>query len=93
MNMAGLVIYLMNVCNGKDDAVRHYHQSNGYQLFDKGHIWNMKIHKACASYNYVRVRCVKQTFLRETTYLVWVLLNGDGKVILQRVRCIQLHRV
>ena len=29
LNMAGLVIYLMDVCNWKDDAVRHDHQSSG----------------------------------------------------------------
>ena len=45
---AGLVIYLMDVCNWKDDC-RHYHQSNGYRLFDKGHLHDVKIHKACAS--------------------------------------------
>ena len=42
VNKAGLVIYLMDVCNWKDDAVDHYQQSNGYRLFDKGHLHNVK---------------------------------------------------
>ena len=41
----------------------------------------MKIPEACASYIYVGGRCTRQTFLRETLYLVWVLLNTDGKII------------
>ena len=50
VKMAGLVIYLMDFCNWKNDAVCRYQQSNGDQLFDKGHLDDMKIHKVCASH-------------------------------------------
>ena len=70
--MAGLGVYLMDVCNWEDDALHRDQQSNGYQLFDKEHLRNVNIHKACASYIYMGT-----TSLRETPYLVWVLLNSD----------------
>ena len=54
VKMAGLMIYLMDVYNWKDDAMCHYQQSNGDQPFDKGHLHHVKIHEACASYIYVR---------------------------------------
>ena len=41
VSMAGLVTYLMDVCNWKDDAMCHYQQSNGYQLFDKANLHNV----------------------------------------------------
>ena len=48
--MAGFVIYLMDVCNWKDDAVRHYQQSSSYQLFEKGDLRDVKIHSSYTSY-------------------------------------------
>ena len=47
--MACFVIYLMDGCNCKDDAVHHFQQSNGYRLFDKGYLHDVKIQKFCAS--------------------------------------------
>ena len=55
--------------------------SNGFQLFDKGHLHDLKIQQACASDIYVRARYTRTTSLRETPYLVWVPLNTEGKVI------------
>ena len=54
--MVDLVIYLMDVYNCKDYTVRHYQHSNGFQLFDKGPIDDVKIRKACARYIYMAGR-------------------------------------
>ena len=78
VNMAGLVIYLMDMCNWKDNAV---HRN---QLFGKGNICDVKIHKASASYIYVGAGCIRYSRLprgRHRIHLVWVFMSTDGKDI------------
>ena len=80
--MARLVIYLMDIHNWKVDAVLHCPLSNGYQLFGKGHLHDVKLYmKLVVSRVYVGAACIGQTSLRETPYLVLVLFNRNVRVI------------
>ena len=73
MNMAGFVIYLIDVCHWKDDAVRYYKQSNGEHIFDKRRFPDMKIHKARACYIYLR-----ESHTYQVDFLEGDTVSGSG---------------
>ena len=80
-NKAGLVIYSMDVCNWKYDAVHNY-QLTVTNSSAKGRLRDVNIHKACASYIYARAGCISKT-----PYLVMVLLNTNGRDIVNNAAC------
>ena len=65
VSMAGLVIYLTEVCNWKDDAVRHYQVTVTNSLAKrKGHLCDVKIHKSLCQL-YLRVGWIYQEDIPE----------------------------
>ena len=74
VNMAGLVIYLVDFCNWKDDAVCHYQQSNGYRLFTTWKYTNIM-----PAIIHVVARRTRHTSLIKIPYLNWVFLHSNGR--------------
>ncbi|XP_070544591.1 uncharacterized protein [Ptychodera flava] len=92
VEIADILIYLLDKCDWTRERLSNYRNDNGFLLFRDGHIIDLKIHRiANTEYIYVMSDCVRETSQREQPYRTWFLMKTNSKIISGGCNCVAEH--
>ena len=92
IGLNNIFVYMLESCRWSTKKLEIYKESSGFQLFQSGHIDQVKLHKfdssefdSCSSANtetfqYVKGMCTRETSQKEKPYTVAVLTGDSGKI-------------
>lgn len=81
-----VLLYLMNKRAWTQERLNGLENERGYQLHKDNHIQNVKC-KADGDFFYIKADCIRQTSLKETPYVVWLLATSRGSIESSGCQC------
>lgn len=83
---AQVLLYLLNKRGWTVPRISAFENERGFQIHKENHIQGVKC-KVESNFIYIKAQCIRQTSLKETPYVVWLLATPKGTIEASGCQC------